>query len=314
MGSAGLGSSKLDPRMAASKDIRSTLGYWDPYFESDKRPWTFTRPREEGEMERYPNISSELEVIESTIHDGRQHDLNLDQNGFQRINSVTSLGPGDFLDEDKLKNVYFKEVEAEMRRVTGAEDVIVWNHFIRNDAAISGLAQDHNRSTLGYSRAIHCDTHPYSAERVKDNFIQATGRTDLLNKRFVYLTAWRNINTSPVQDNHLALLDERSLVKPDDIIVRDNFSIDAVAGKYKILQYVLWKKNASKHFWYYFPDLTRDEMILHKQFDSDTTKQGRMVFHTSVPDPTAPANIPPRASVEVRAFCFFSNEGSNKEG
>merc|ERR1711892_831165 len=237
MGSAGLGSSKLDPRMAASKDIRSTLGYWDPYFESDKRPWTFTRPREEGEMERYPNISSELEVIESTIHDGRQHDLNLDQNGFQRINSVTSLGPGDFLDEDKLKNVYFKEVEAEMRRVTGAEDVIVWNHFIRNDAAISGLAQDHNRSTLGYSRAIHCDTHPYSAERVKDNFI-----------------------------------------------------IDAVAGKYKNLQYVLWKKNASKHFWYYFPDLTRNEMILHKQFDSDTTKQGRMVFHTSVPDPTAPAN------------------------
>ena len=101
--------------------------------------------------------------------------------------------------------------------------------YDRNDAAISGLAQDHNRSTLGYSRAIHCDTHPYSAERVKDNFIQATGRTDLLNKRFVYLTAWRNINTSPVQDNHLALLDERSLVKPDDIIVRDNFSIDAVS-------------------------------------------------------------------------------------
>merc|ERR1711892_612970 len=145
MGSAGLGSSKLDPRMAASKDILSTLGYWDPYFESDKRPWTFTRPREEAEMERYPNISSELEVIESTIHDGRQHDLNLDQNGFQRINSVTSLGPRDFLDEDKLKNVYFKEVEAEMRRVTGAEDVIVWNHFIRNDAAISGLAEQEVR-------------------------------------------------------------------------------------------------------------------------------------------------------------------------
>ena len=91
------------------------------------------------------------------------------------------------------------------------------------------MAQDHNHSTLGYSRAIHCDTHPYSAERVLENFIQATGRTDLENKRFVYLTAWRNINNSPVRDNHLALLDERSLVKPDDIIVRDNFSIDAVS-------------------------------------------------------------------------------------
>ena len=90
------------------------------------------------------------------------------------------------------------------------------------------MSQDHNRSTLGYSRAIHCDTHPRSAELVLETFIQSTGRTDLANKRFVYLTAWRNINDTPVRDNHLALLDERSLVKPDDIIVRDNFSYDAV--------------------------------------------------------------------------------------
>lgn len=298
--------------MAPGKDIQSTLGYWDPYFESDKRPWTFTRPIDKEEEDRYPTVQSEVEMIESTIHDGRQHNLSLDQNGFERIDSVTSLSPADFRSEELLKTVYFKEVEAEMKRVTGAEDVIVWNHFIRNAAAYSGLAQDHNRSTLGYSRAIHCDTHPYSAERVMENFVHATGRTDLLNKRFVYLTAWRNINTTPVQDNHLALLDERSLVKPDDIIVRDNFSVDAVCGKYKIIQYVLWKKNASKHHWFYFPDLTRDELILHKQFDSDTSKQGRMVFHTAVPDPTAPPNIPERASIEVRAFCFFSDQSSSK--
>jgi len=300
--------------MPAQKDIETTLGYWDPYFESERRPWTFTRPREEGEQDRYPCDQSEVEMIKSIVHDGRQHDLNLDQNGFQRVESITSLSTADFQNEEMLKNVYFKEVEAEMKRVTGAEDVIVWNHFIRNDGAITGMAQDHNRSTLGYSRAIHCDTHPYSAERVLENFIRATGRTDLENKRFVYLTAWRNINTSPVRDNHLALLDERSLVKPDDIIVRDNFSIDAVQGKYRILQYVLWKKNAAQHRWFYFPDLTREEMILHKQFDSDTSKQGRMVFHTSVPDPTAPPNIPPRASIEVRGFCFFSENSTNKRG
>ena len=74
-----------------------------------------------------------------------------------------------------------------------------------------------------------------------------------------------------------------------------------MVGKYKIIQYILWKKNADKHLWFYFPDLTREELILHKQFDSDTTKQGRMVFHTSVPDPTAPPNTPPRGSIEVIA-------------
>jgi len=294
--------------MSTKRTIQTTLGYWEPYFAYDMKPYTFTRPREENELERFPEIQSLVEMVTLPVLNGREEDLNLDQNGFEKVDSVTTMTREDFRDEQKLKSIYFKEVESEMRRVTGAEDVIVWNHFIRDNAAYSGLAQDHNRSTLGYSRAIHCDTHPWSAEMVLENFIKATGRTDLLGKRFVYLTAWRNINNEPVQDNHLALLDERSLVKPDDIIVRDNFSIDAVQGKYKIQQYVLWKKNAHRHRWFYFPDLTREELILHKQFDSDVTKQGRMVFHTSVPDPTAPANIPARASVEVRAFCFFPTE------
>lgn len=282
-------------------------------FESNVRPYTFTRPREEEEKKDHPDDSSHVEMVEVTIHDGRQHDLNLDQNGFERVESSTSLSPEDFEKEEMLKNIYFKEVEEEMKRVTGADDVIVWNHFLRNDARVTGMSQDHNRSTLGYSRAIHCDTHPRSAELVLETFIQSTGRTDLANKRFVYLTAWRNINDTPVRDNHLALLDERSLVKPDDIIVRDNFSYDAVQGKYKIIQYILWKKNASQHRWFYFPDLTKDEMILHKQFDSDTSKQGRMVFHTSCPDPTAPSNSPPRSSIEVRAFCFFNSESTNNK-
>ena len=117
--------------MAAQKDIQTTLGYWDPYFESDKRPWTFTRPREKGEEDRYPCDQSEVEMIKSIVHDGRQHDLNLDQNGFQRVESITSLSTADFQNEEMLRKVYFKEVEAEMKRVTGAEDVIVWNHFIR---------------------------------------------------------------------------------------------------------------------------------------------------------------------------------------
>jgi len=292
--------------MQSYGDIVTTLNYWNPYFDSNVRPYTFTRPRTEEEIATsYPHNSSELEEVESTVYNGRKCDLNLDQNGFERVESRTSLSSEEFEDEEKVKAVYFKEVEAEMKRVTGAEDVIIWNYFFRNDDRVTGMSQDHHNTTLGYSRAIHCDTHPWSAEKVLENFIKVTGRTDLNNKRFVYLTGWRNIRDTPVLDNHLALLDEGTLVKPDDIIVRDNFSYDPVKGNYKIIQYTLWKKNASQHKWYYFPSLTRDELILHKQFDSDITKKGRMVFHTSVPDPTAPSNVPSRASIEVRGFCFF---------
>ena len=45
--------------------------------------------------------------------------------------------------------------------------------------------------------------------------------------------------------------------------------------------------------------MARDELILHKQYDSDTSKRARYAFHTSCKDPTAPADAPTRTSIEV---------------
>ena len=111
--------------------------------------------------------------------------------------------------------------------------------------------------------------------------------------------------------------------QPDDIIVRDQFAHDVRTGPYHIIQYGLWRRHAHRHRWYYYPGITRDQLVLHKQWDSDPEPEARMCFHTSVPDPTAPPGLPARASVEVgrarcravvpqlglqvRAFCFFLN-------
>ena len=40
-------------------------------------------------------------------------------------------------------------------------------------------------------------------------------------KRYCYLNLWRNIGQDPIVDNHLAVLDERTVVKPDDYIPKD---------------------------------------------------------------------------------------------
>ena len=58
---------------------------------------------------------------------------------------------------------------------------------------------------------MHCDTHPWSASRTAAYFTR--DRPDLASARTIYLTGWRNITANPVRDNHLALCDERSLVK-----------------------------------------------------------------------------------------------------
>ena len=41
--------------------------------------------------------------------------------------------------------------------------------------------------------------------------------------RFLYINAWRNISDTPIGNDHLAVCDETSLVKPDDYIVTDFF-------------------------------------------------------------------------------------------
>ena len=41
--------------------------------------------------------------------------------------------------------------------------------------------------------------------------------------RFVYINAWRNITTDPIENNHLPVYDETSLVSPDDYLASDLF-------------------------------------------------------------------------------------------
>ena len=56
---------------------------------------------------------------------------------------------------------------------------------------------------------------------------------------------------------------------------------------------------------YYYSGMKKNEVILFKQWDSDTTLKGRLTFHTAFSDPNAPADAPTRQSIEVRAIAFF---------
>merc|ERR1712224_899832 len=56
-----------------------------------------------------------------------------------------------------------------------------------------------------------------------------------------------------------------------------------------------------------FPRMQVDELLLFTQFDSDPLAPCRYCFHTAFEDPTIPANLPPRQSIEVRAIAFFPN-------
>jgi hypothetical protein len=50
--------------------------------------------------------------------------------------------------------------------------------------------------------------------------------------------------------------------------------------------------------------MTRDEALVFKVFDSDTSVT-EFTAHTSFEDPNTPANAPFRESIETRTFAFW---------
>eukprot|EP00239_Pterosperma_sp_CCMP1384_P007623 CAMPEP_0197844520 /NCGR_PEP_ID=MMETSP1438-20131217/1508_1 /TAXON_ID=1461541 /ORGANISM="Pterosperma sp., Strain CCMP1384" /LENGTH=287 /DNA_ID=CAMNT_0043455349 /DNA_START=134 /DNA_END=994 /DNA_ORIENTATION=- len=256
----------------------------------------------------YAMSGCERVSVEVTIKDARaqqQHHegLSLDRHGFELVEHSTKLRLDEFYDEtgEKVRSLYYKEMEELIKRSTGAEHVHMFHHQVRNINAANGPAGGHS-SVQGYANSIHADSHPRSAEHL---YLQHV--TPQYSKgRFLYINAWRNISDDPIQNNHLAVCDESSLVAPDDYITSD-----LKGPGYEIQQYQLDSKNSARHRWYYYPEMTKNEVLLFKQWDSDITLPGRVCFHTAFNDPNAPPDTPPRQSIEARGIAFFPHHTPN---
>ena len=59
------------------------------------------------------------------------------------------------------------------------------------------------------------------------------------------------------------------------------------------------------HQWYSFPEMTMDEALLSKTFDSAADGRTRCTLHTAFEDPATPADAPPRESIETRCLVLF---------
>src|SRR5437660_5084120 len=76
--------------------------------------------------------SGETEERAVTIRDGRplKDEFDLEVTGFEFIEHKTQVR--DFFDADELKRVYYPEVEALVKKVSGAARVIVFDHTLRS--------------------------------------------------------------------------------------------------------------------------------------------------------------------------------------
>jgi len=117
-------------------------------------------------------------------------------------------------------------------------------------------------------------------------------------KGLVVLNFWRPVlpMRGPVRKTPLAVLDPRS-VKMEDI-VPINVRRDSM-GFSRMLDLAF----DEAHRWYYYPDMTVDEVLVFKSFQHLKGQDGPQLhtcFHSAFEDPTAPPGSEERQSCEYR--------------
>ena len=108
---------------------------------------------------------------------------------------------------------YVKMVEM-FKKVTGAAHVHVFHHQLR---AVEDNADGNgfNSSVQPYAVAVHSDSSWHAAEEAFLRFAGNAVDAKFCKGRFVCINAWRNITSDPIENNHLAVCDETSMVSPD---------------------------------------------------------------------------------------------------
>ena len=251
------------------------------------KPVTYNPPIGTGVPRRDGNYRD----FKVKIHNARPiaGDLSLDRQAFVLVNHDTALRS--FYDKDEIKHTWEPEVEALIKRETGASKVVVFDHTIRT--ADRGVERGHRAPV----RSVHNDyTEKSGPQRVRE-LLPADEAEARLQKRFVEINVWRNIGHDPVEMSPLGFVDSQSIA-PRDLAICDLIYADRTGEIY------IGVFNAD-HRWYYFPRMTREEAVLIKCYDSMKDGRARFSLHSAFDDPTSPANPRPRESIETRTFAFF---------
>ncbi|MEJ0016390.1 MAG: CmcJ/NvfI family oxidoreductase [Acetobacteraceae bacterium] len=216
--------------------------------------------------------------------------LSLDREGFELVAQRSAVR--DFYDEDELRRVYYPEAEKLVTAHTGAARVVIFDHTIRRrhrgveDRAAGMPRQPASR--------VHNDYTEHSApQRIRD--LMGDEAAALLGRRYQFINVWRPIR-GPLRDAPLAMCDARSLsdgdLLPSDLIYRDR------TGEIYLM------RHNPKQRWFYVPAMRADEALLLKCYDSARDGRAVMSPHGAFEDPTAPADVLPRESIELRTIAF----------
>jgi hypothetical protein len=276
-----------DPVMK-SGSVESSVNYLEPM---DEMPVFYAQKQEN-------NLKLAAHTIRVQNARPFRQRLRLDQEGFTLVDHPSAVR--NFRDADEVQRVYRPEIERLLTGLTGAPKVLVTGTVLRFGE------RSQNSGVLLNSRParfVHVD---YSRKSFEDFALVHLANAGVENRerwlrgRFAAFNIWR-VTTPPPQDVPLGICAAPSAHVDD--VVTGMAVIDPPDGPELRFESSLYKFSP-RHRWYYFPDMRPDEALVFKAFDSDLTAvQG--CPHSAFNDPSCPPGVPPRGSVEIRAYAYF---------
>ena len=243
------------------------------------------------EME-HKAVPPQYRQYEMTIRNGRplRDTFRLDVHGFVFVDHATRVE--DFLDEAERERVYDPEVQALIRKHSGASHVVVFDHTIR-------IGDEEMQKATGARptvKGVHNDYTETSAPRRLREIVGDAEAERCFKKRWAIIQVWRPIRGKVLIDP-LGICDGRTIPPQGFILVERRYR-DRTGEVYHIAY-------NPAHEWFYFPQMERNEALVFKVFDSDAGKPSRFTAHSAFDDPGTPPGAPPRESIETRTFAFF---------
>ncbi len=274
-----------ETRIESLPFVKAELNYLAPVA-GKPRSYAFDPPPGEPKSTALP----EPHVV--PIFDGRliAKNFSLDREGFELVRHPTVVR--NFYDDDEVKRVYYPLVEAFLRATLKADRVFTFDHTVRK--RVEGAPDLRGAGPRQPATRVHVDqTISSGANRVREHLPDEA--EELLKGRVQVINVWRPIR-GPLRDMPLAMLDGAT-VRPDELVASDLIYPNRRGETYSVTY-------SPDHRWFYFPEMTPDEAILLKCYDSATDGRTRFGPHTAFVDPTTPADAPPRESIELRTLVF----------
>lgn len=198
--------------------------------------------------------------------------------------------PIDENDSAGVQRDFYPQVETFVRETLGASRVHAFDHNLRS----SDKEMTRGTPIQAPVWLVHNDyTEASGPQRVRD--LLPDEADSLLASRFAVINVWKPIH-GPIYQAPLAVCDAQT-IRPEDRIETDLRYPDRTGEIYSF-------SYSDAHRWLYYPDMTPEETLLIKCYDS-SQGQSRFTAHTAIRDPGSSPDAPPRRSIELRTLAFF---------